>query len=354
MMDYTNFSAEDFVKDTFFQEWIVEPTPETIDFWTKWQQAHPEKENEIKEAQEIVQILGFRKDVQINQYFLNSWAEIQRRNTTLGPKKNKWQPTQRFYIRKKLALTAIFIGLAVISTLWILFQKVSPDSSNSFQSYTTRYGETGKVWLPDSSLVVLNANTKLQFRAEWKPGLVREVWLDGEAFFDIRRNPLAGIKQAKKPSSPIKFIVHTNKLDVEVLGTRFNVNCRRGKTQVVLNTGSVKLKAKQAGLKDQIMNPGELLELDAYAQTYTRRIVNPKDYSAWKHNKLFCNGTSVTAIAQTLEDRFGVKVQIQRKELAAEKVSGSLPIDNLEECLELLSGIIQAQISRENGVIIIQ
>lgn len=85
--------------------------------------------------------------------------------------------------------------------------------------YATQYGEQRVVELPDHSVVSLNANSTLRFRNDWsQANTLREVWLDGEAFFSVQKQEGA--------AGPAKFIVHTNDLDVEVLGTRFNVSNR--------------------------------------------------------------------------------------------------------------------------------
>ena len=115
--------------------------------------------------------------------------------------------------------------------------------AQSTSTYVTRYGETQTILLPDSSTVLLNANSRLTLSTDWTD--TREVWLEGEAFFRVRK-----IKRITSPASAehVKFIVRTDRLNVEVLGTEFNVRQRSEKTAVLLKsrTGSSQ-SAKPAG-----------------------------------------------------------------------------------------------------------
>ncbi len=99
-----------------------------------------------------------------------------------------------------------------------------------YRTYRTGAGETKNLLLADHSRVTLNANTSLKVSRNWFSGDRREVWLTGEAFFNIQKTP-----------DRQRFTVHTATLTVEVLGTKFNVTDRRRKTRVVLQEGKVKV-----------------------------------------------------------------------------------------------------------------
>ena len=112
--------------------------------------------------------------------------------------------------------------------------------------YETAYGEIKSFVLPDGSLVKLHANSQVSFVEEWEVGVDREVFLKGEAYFEVE----------KKPQTQAKFSVFTNDLKVEVLGTEFNVDTRKEKTEVVLNEGSIKLQLKDQAKQRILMKPG--------------------------------------------------------------------------------------------------
>src|SRR5690606_10326257 len=116
--------------------------------------------------------------------------------------------------------------------------------------YLTSYGEIIEVILPDSSHVVMNGNSTMTMAKNWYSDRPREVYLDGETIFSVR-----------KSKDHQKFIVHTSDdFNVEVLGTEFNVFARESKTRVVLNSGTVQLNINQSSLSDQVkLSPGDML-----------------------------------------------------------------------------------------------
>jgi DNA-directed RNA polymerase specialized sigma24 family protein len=116
----------------------------------------------------------------------------------------------------------------------------------------------------------------------------RVVWMQGEAFFDI--NHLENNQ---------KFIVKALNIDVEVLGTQFNVNSRRNNTTVVLNSGKVKLNHDDL-VNDEFMDPGDLVEFSGHEKKIRKKVVNPEQFSSWKSNILIFKATPLSEIAQTL------------------------------------------------------
>lgn len=118
------------------------------------------------------------------------------------------------------------------------------DESNKINTLSTVNGETYKLRLPDGSLVWLNSASSLTYAANLMENGQRKVKLRGEGYFEIAKDKLH------------PFIVSTNKQDVEVLGTHFNINAYADEPVITttLLEGSVKLTA---GNKDKLLKPGE-------------------------------------------------------------------------------------------------
>lgn len=128
-------------------------------------------------------------------------------------------------------VAAAFIGILLVAAVSFLYLR------EETIRYETAYGQLRVIVLPDSSRVTLNGNSTLRYQADWEAlpiGNTREVWLEGEGFFEVTEVVLSAQSMAK-------FVVHTPQLDVEVVGTKFNVTNRRHQTQVVLSSGQVKL-----------------------------------------------------------------------------------------------------------------
>jgi ferric-dicitrate binding protein FerR (iron transport regulator) len=202
--------------------------------------------------------------------------------------------------------------------------------------HETGYGQMVRLVLPDGSEVTLNANSSLTYRKQWPGGHTREVWLEGEAFFHVRR-------QKQKT----RFVVHTGKVRVEVLGTAFNVATRRGRTRVVLQSGRVKLeKAGQPG-EAVLMQPRELVEYAAGDRQFRKRAVDPEPYTAWQGRKMRFNDTPIEEVARQLEDTYGLQVTLAGPGLAGRRLSGEISTRNLDVLLGALAALLEADVQRD-------
>jgi ferric-dicitrate binding protein FerR (iron transport regulator) len=202
--------------------------------------------------------------------------------------------------------------------------------------HETGYGQLVRLTLPDGSAVTLNANSSLTYPKAWAGGRTREVWLEGEAFFHVRR-------QAQKT----RFVVHTGKVRVEVLGTAFNVATRRGQTRVVLQSGRVRLeKASQPG-EAVLMQPRELVEYSAGDRHFRKRAVDPEPYTAWQGRKMIFDDTPIEEVARQLEDTYGLRVTIAGPDLAGRKLSGEISTRNVDVLLNALAALLEAEVQRD-------
>ena len=126
-------------------------------------------------------------------------------------------PLRKNRKRYRVPVAAAVLLLMMVTGYLLLFPSIEK------VVHQTGYGETAQLSLPDGSQVVLNANSSISFLPDWDEKKERTVTLEGEAFFSISHTV-----------DHQKFIVHSKNIEVEVLGTAFNVNNRRGKSQVVL------------------------------------------------------------------------------------------------------------------------
>ncbi len=233
-------------------------------------------------------------------------------------------------------VAAVLGGLMVMGSLFYL---IIVGNERVTLSYATDYGETRTIWLPDSTKVILNANSSLTFSTSEQ--LTREAWLEGEAFFEVKK-----IGQFSNAAQPVKFVVHTENLDVEVLGTAFNVSERRGATQVVLEHGKVRLATKHN--EQLVMKPGDLVALASPSAALTTQVVDPKDYLAWQEQKLLFKRTPITEVATMMEDYYGWEV-ILSGDWADQRITGSIPTYDEEIFLEVLTESMGGQAIREGN-----
>lgn len=242
----------------------------------------------------------------------------------------------------QVAATGVLVLLSAALFWWLRPHPVT---------YATEYGEVKTIWLPDSSSVILNGNTRLTLATDWSTS--REVWLDGEAYFQVRKLalPLAG-SEPKPAKKYVKFTVHAQDLNVEVLGTEFNVRHRSKQTSVVLKSGQVRLN--RLSQPDTLtMRPGEIVTLSDRNQTLEKQTVNPQTYIGWTEQRLEFDGTPLIEIADILEETYGYQVTILDTSLHHRQFQGSIPTDDIAILLEGLAEALDVRVTQQGNQITI-
>ena len=203
-----------------------------------------------------------------------------------------------------------------------------------YSQIKTGYGEIKSIILPDNSIVTLNANSSIRIPEEWTEASGRQVWLEGEAYFQVQ----------KKPATVAKFVVHTRQVDVEVLGTKFNVNVRRQLAVVSLEEGKVRLSvhgSDSAVLEKRapmVLRPGQVVKIDGSQQT---KINDEKDvtaHSSWTHHEFHFDNTPLKDIAGMIEDTYGYRMEVADTTMLQVAISGDLRVRNIDEMVKVLEG----------------
>lgn len=342
-MSYKDYASEDFAAEEFFIRWVKAPDVETELFWKDYLSKYPQQSEIISEARELVLLVQMQENMPSQQQ-----VDCIRHNLHRGiGRKEKRAP---FYQKQRTLVPVTWYQswqrVAAVFTGLILFCALAWYGVKQFSTveYHTAFGQMQTIQLPDGSQVTLNANSSLSFSRFWQAQNGREVWLDGEAFFQV--------KHLKDQS---KFKVHTKeKLTVEVLGTSFNVFERKSGTRVILKTGKVKLNINYGNEhKEVLMQPGDLVELDDKAGNYARKQVNPELASAWTKHKLIFNDTPIAEIMSILEETYGLRVKVSDPVLLQKKVVGSAPSDDIDVFLAALSKSFGLQIQKDGKEVII-
>ncbi len=317
--DYRKFSANDFALDDYFQSWVLHPDDGVDAFWRHWRSRHPEKAAEIDEAREI--LINFK----LHRYSLppeevaRLWKKIQQPN----------RPRNRGRI--------IWITAAAILAVAVFFTQLLSRDENSFE-FKTNYGETRTILLPDSSTVILNANSRISYKNNWDEQPAREVEVDGEAFFSVVH---------KVDDQPFK-VRTADGVSVEVLGTTFNIYHRSVDTKVVLNTGQISLSIPTAKKEKKIlMKPGELVECKR--DQFSKRVVDPRVYAAWTEKKIILEQTSLREMIRMANDNYGVKVAVASDRMLNQTVSGSMPISDAEGFVNQVASVFHLELKKQGN-----
>lgn len=274
-------SIEDVIVDERFLEWFYQKGSDKGRQWLALLQEEPGLKALSDSA--VQWMTAFQKEAPLAESQAETAADRlqQRLNGMQAPVRR--MPNRRWW----LAAAAVAV-LAVMATFF--WQQM-----NTTQAVITRYGEILEKILPDSSEVVLNGNSKISYSDCWQECDTREVWLDGEAFFHV-----------KKTAAKNRFIVHTNQFDVIVTGTRFNVVNKEGQANVMLTEGSVTLKAKDG--REWKMNPGDFVAFNN--NRFETAEMQQEKVLAWRDKKLFFNNTPLRDAVKTFEAHYGINITL--------------------------------------------
>ena len=316
---YLNFTVEDFVQDAFFYEWVTNPTDQHHAFWMTWLELHPERKPTVEEARTILLSLTTRSLPSIAEHRQQDWRRIQAamQEADIHPVSMPARQTRTWYAVAAAVLLLIGAGMA----FWWL------TVANSWTNVRTAYGQTRTVQLADGSRVTLNGNSQLRYASAGQDtAALREVWLTGEAYFSVVHT-----------ATDQKFIVHLDEVEIEVLGTEFNVQNRPGKTQVVLSEGKVRLQAKQAGKNDAVvMQPGDLVEF-TQDQFFSKKEVQPDTYSSWRKGLLTFDQATLGEVIAVLENNYGYQIDLDDPAWSDLEFTAQVASDNPDLLLELLA-----------------
>lgn len=220
-----------------------------------------------------------------------------------------------------LKIAAIFLLVWGIKDFYI--PEEAEEIPVTFQTFIVPAGQRAEIILPDSSKVWLNAKTEIVYPTHFGKG-AREIRLNGEAYFDVKYDP-------EQP-----FRVKTEKMDIRVLGTEFNVLAYAGEAdpEVALLDGSVQIDA-QGILKPYTMNINEQVRLKD-GKLYVSPITQ-FEYFKWKEGILFFYKEPVKTIMDKLQLYFDVKIDVQRKKLLEYSYTGKFRVDDgVEQVLKVL------------------
>ena len=229
-----------------------------------------------------------------------------------------------------VAASAAIIVVAALFLTNQSQQKYVPVPLASLEKKQNSKGIKSTIQLADGSKVWLNADSKIQYPALFD-GNAREVYLNGEAFFEIAKN-------ARKP-----FIIHLANGTVRVLGTSFNIRAYDSEKTVVTSVASGKVafipKYRNEGKKQDtvFVTPNNKVSYTFNAEKINVLPTLATDDKAWTEGKMIFKAMSLLEIAVELERNFGKKVMFRDDIAKGYVLTGSFQNNTLEEVMFYLS-----------------
>lgn len=265
------------------------------------------------------------------------------------------KPLPKAFRLKQWWIAAAILGLLFLGARWLWVSNTQPGQEPEISEVFAARGVKSHLFLPDGSSVWLNSDSRIYFDKRFD-GAIREVTLDGEAFFKVVRNK-------KRP-----FIVHTSAIDIKVLGTSFNVKAyENDKTiETTLINGSVEvLNKKDPGESKILLKPKEKLIYtkenlaEPAPSSEATKVEKDKKSAAvlvkplpsgiadsafaetsWVHNRLIFDGDDFVDLATKMERWFNVQIVFKNQAVANYRLRGAFEKETIEEALEGLQLIV--------------
>jgi hypothetical protein len=376
--------------------WVFEPNPELETWWSQFETEHPgERRNillarkillkfrttnrELTEGEKILLFSRILREVEEKQdsgkvrhlvYGLLKYAAVALLFFSVGAvlfyKQSQFNPqllTQKMaepvpensarLIRangenillnqSKSVLQYKIDGKLVVNSDTLKTDKSNPAPAMAMNQLIIPYGKTSEVLLPDGTKVFLNAGSRLVYPENFT-GKTREVFLVGEAFFDVshdQRHP---------------FIVQVSDLRVKVLGTRFNVSAypTDNVIETVLAEGKVQMERNNAGLFDRATElvPNQLASFDRTTRETSIRTVDPENYTLWTAGILKFESTDLNRITKRLERYYNIRFKYVDPLVGGLRISGKMELkEDKDEICERIARAASVKIVKvENNL----
>jgi transmembrane sensor len=238
MKDFRLFEITDFVMDEDFSRWVLNNTPSDEEFWNNWLNQNPDKHLVIAEARKILQSLKVDQEP-VSEQKLDFEVDRLMRTIQLQPQQEKRRVRVLQISSKWYAAAAILIAI-ITGTLYFInsssgtsekdryLYKAQVSSRHLVENINTS-DQKAKITLPDGSTVLLAPDSRISYSSSFDTLSTRDVYLSGEAFFTVVRNP-------ERP-----FRVFSNEIITKVLGTSFTVRSfeKDSIIQIIVKTGKV-------------------------------------------------------------------------------------------------------------------
>lgn len=257
----------------------------------------------------------------------------------LAPERNIKKPGASPVVRWA-AIAAVFLAFLVLTAKMVSIKNGPVEQT----SEGLKIPLTGnhKIVLHDGSKVWANSGATLRYLENFNVK-TREVFLTGEAYFDVQH----------QPSKP--FLVHTGKVDVTVLGTAFNIKSGGGSNKVIVTVARGRVKVSEGNKLIGFLNTNEQVIFNTANHQYSQSAINAAEVIKWLENDLNFNDVTFGQAAIKLQERFRVIIRFQNDKIKSSVFSGTaLRGNDLEDILKVLCAFNHACYKKEaDGSILI-
>lgn len=362
MKDFRLYDITDFVIDEDFVRWVYERRPEDEQTWRNWLAKNPDKHLLVAEARAIVQSLCIAPPAITGGEIQ---AETERLLQTIHQQPAA-EPAPVVLMRRSrwwaVAAVLLFLGAG---TCWYVISHMTDRENYTWESMTAARSLVEHVntsdkpitiALADGSALSLSPGSRIGYGNHFDSGSFRDVYLSGEAFFEVARNP-------DRP-----FRVFANELVTKVLGTSFTVRSFEGDTtiQVIVRTGKVTVYSQAVTTTrrsatdhkpgEVILTPNQQLVYEKLGHKFQKVLLDEPllIVPRVKEQKMEYEDASLIMVFGELSRAYGINIVYDNELLEKCTVTADLKNENFYHKLDLICTAIGAAYEVIDGQVVIQ
>lgn len=343
-MNYTQFDVEDFASDERFIEWVTQKTPEEEKFWAVFLAEYPGMKPKIEKARAlVVNLQRAERRSHDEKQVAKMWGNIRERmdSPSIPPRRHISWP-------KLLIAASVTLFVAVAALVLLKTNGIDSNNNTKIFSYTDdlpgyveQVNNTGSpriFTLGDGSVVTLENNGRLKYKTSYASDSVREVYLDGNAFFQVTK-------------STKHFLVHTEELVTEVLGTSFRVKADRKNIVVSVKTGKVSVyslkketPSQDATRKGVVLLPNQEVSYEREQESFDKKLIEEPQVLLPEvtTNDFTFDNTAIKDVFKKLEDAYGIEIMFNEDIMKNCFITAPLGSEPLFEKLKIICQTIGA------------
>ncbi|HTL07182.1 MAG TPA: FecR family protein [Chitinophagaceae bacterium] len=364
MKDFSLFEIADFVMDEDFIRWVNNRSKDDDIFWENWLRRNPHKHLIIAEARRVLESIGSEQPA-VPAAVIDAEIEKLLQAIRLPQELTVTPPVKRILpVFKYAAAAIVIVALLGSSALFFTSTKKQPEkfayaavtSSRQLIENVNTSRSTITVPLPDGSTVKLAANSRISYESGFDSMLTRDVYLSGQAFFNVTKNP-------HRP-----FRVFANEIVAKVLGTSFSVRAFDKDTtiKVTVSTGKVSVysqgheKVEEAASSTKpnaiIVTPNQQLVYEKASQEFQKILLeNPVMVNAVSVNKSMAyEDAPIDRVFNDLGRDYGINIVYDAELLRKCTVTADLSNESFYHKLDLICRAMGAKYEVIDAQVVIQ
>lgn len=359
-----------------FQDWMVRPTPEKDKYWKEFIAQNPQREKEMEEAITFIHNLIPEEKELRDEPLKRLWSRIEAETYK--------RKVRRIWRMRWIAAASFLLVLGIFSAIYLhtdkvvkptsyysSIPKIKPDESDiklifsdkseeilqdrdvkikyekngeilvnsdrklkrkieegekdieQLNQLVVPFGKRTTLVLSDGTKLYLNSGSRAIFPVVFNKN-EREIFIEGEAYLEV----------AHDSSRPFK--VQTDKMKIEVLGTKFNVSAysEDQSNSIVLVEGGVQATVDS---KIMVMKPNQRLLYEKKTSLTSLDDANVLPYISWKDGWMYCEKESLESISVKLSRYYNVEIKFIDEESAKMSLTGKLDLKN--KCADIFNAI---------------